>query len=641
MNFATMRTILTWGIALSFLVFFPACQDLAVDNQSQPNREQVLGTPEDVEGIASGLFKQYWGTFQGNFFDPRYSPGATMLATMSDTYSSNWANFAMNDMSSQPRIAWNNDPSYSRSASNEGPWFGGYAVVSNAADILSAVSEQEEQFQNEGVDVTRLRAFSNFMMGLVYGNIAAQYDRGFLVDESSDLEAIAAGETDLKLQSYGAVADFGLQKLNKAEELANQGHSAIPPRWIFGLEISSDQFAQLINSYKARFAASTARTADERSSLSHLEGGQVSVDWATVKSWVENGLEANGYSGQFASKTIEYTCDETNCPDAKNIPNEREKTIPAGFAPVSRGGFGADGFDLTKWAGSQQGTWSRADYRMIGPADVSECESGNGEIDCYKEWQDTPVAERSPYVTETPDRRIQGPDGPTDHGTLFDYVGTSFDAFPPARGTYHYSDRTFVRYQYHPEDGGLSGPMTDLSKPEMDLLKAEAILHDNSLGSMDDVADLINNTRVENGQLTPATGSDPVGDMTAGPNPVGDYPTPEPTLWSMLQYEYLIETQMTGGGQAFYTRRGWDDLVEGTPLHFPVPGQELETLSLEIYTFGGEGGRCSAGNPTDCFGPSGSSSSSSKNLQADQGPSVLSPDEVFPSSFVEGVRQTE
>ncbi|MFB6099544.1 MAG: hypothetical protein ABEK84_10625 [Salinibacter sp.] len=617
MNFTTLRTALVWGVALSFLVLLPSCDsirpDLDVENKNQPSRAQVLGTPADVEGIASGLWRNYWGTYQSWGYAP-------LLETMADTYSCNWANYGMNRMSSQPRVKWKNSSAYAYANSTEGPWFDGYTVISNAADILKSIDRLgKSEFKAEGVNVNRLKAFSNFMMGLVYGKIAANFDRAFLVDGNTNLEAVATGQKELKLQKYGKVTDFSLKKLNKAIQFAKQGSFEIPPTWIWGLTITDQQLVYLANSFKARIAAMTARTPKERMDLGHSQ----MASWSKVKTWIENGLEATGYSGQFRARTVEYTCRDINCPNAFNIPNTRKKTTPAGFAPISRGGFGTSGIDVLKWMSTQSNTWARADYRMIGPADVSndkdDCvgAAGNdgsgddGEISCYQEWQNTPVADRLPYVTETTDRRIQGPKGPKDHGTFFDFVGTALTAFPPARGTYHYSDRTFVRYQYHPENQGPSAgePMTYLTKPEMDLLKAEAILHMN--GNTSTVAKLINNTRDENGKLPKATGDTPVGSIQDAPDPLPGYPGGKPSLWSMLKYEFHIETMSTASGLNFYARRGWGDLIKGTPLHFPIPERELNTLQKQVYTFGGVGGRCSAGNPTNCFGGSGGGSSSS------------------------------
>jgi len=475
----------------------------------------------------------------------------------------------MNDMSSEPRIAWNNDPSYARGPSVSGPWFDNYVVVSNAADVLNAIENRgEEAFADADVDVNRIRAFVNFNMGLAYGQLAATFDRAFLVDETTDLEAVARGDAELELVPYTEVKDFALQKLDNAIQVASSSDFTIPADadWVFGTTLTSGDMVQLANSYKARFEAWTARTPQERAS----------ADWNSIRTWVEQGMEAGGYSGPFTS------------PQPGNL--------HPGFQPIGDD-TGTLEWDCTKWVGPQEGTWARADYRMIGPADVS-----GG----YEEWVDTPVANRDPFLMETPDRRIQG-ETPDSDGKLYSFQGTAFTAFPPDRGTYHYSDRTFERYDYY--GNTINGPMPVLIKPEMDLLKAEAILRNG--GDLGQVADLINNTRVGLGELEPATASTPAGTPADNPNPLTSDTDPDPvTLWSMLKYEFNMEVQMTGSGAVFFHDRGWGDLVEGTPLHFPVAGQELETLGLQIYTFGGVGGPCSAGNPSGCIGGGGGGSKS-------------------------------
>lgn len=547
------------------------CQDLSVENENSPNREQVLSAPADVENLAGGTFLNFWQATQ--YCDAGFSSQAPMLATMSDTYSCSWANWGMNDMSSEPRIAWNNDPSYPRAPSVEDPWFSHYVTISNAADVLNSISNRgEEAFTNAGVDPNRLRALVNFTMGLSYGYLGATFDRGFLVDETIDLEAVARGDTELELRPYDEVIDFGIAKLDAAISVANSNSFQIPADtdWIFGLTLTNDDLVQLANSFKARFETWKARTPEERQN----------VRWSQVITWIEQGMEADGYAGPFAV-------------------GPSLQDVPLGFAPIGDD-QGSLEWDCTKWVGPQEGTWSRADYRMIGPADVS-----GG----YEDWLGTPVANRNPFVMETPDRRIQGdPADPESDGSQYSFQGVAFTAFPPDRGTYHYSDRTFERYEYY--GNTINGPMPILTKTEMDLLKAEALLHTG--GDLSQVAALINNTRADNGELPAATAGTPAGSINDNPNPVTSPSDPDPvTLWSMLKYEFNMEVQMTGSGAVFFADRGWGDLVEGTPLHFPVPGQELETLGLQIYTFGGVGGPCSSGNPANCIGQSGGGNANS------------------------------
>ena len=61
-----------------------------------------------------------------------------------------------------------------------------------------------------------------------------------------------------------------------------------------------------------------------------------------------------------------------------------------------------------------------------------------------------------------------------------------------------------------------------------------------------------------------------------------------------LFYERMIELYGQDCLRAWADRRGFDMLTPGTFLELPVPGRELETLGVEVYTFGGVGGNRAA-----------------------------------------------
>jgi hypothetical protein len=115
-------------------------------------------------------------------------------------------------------------------------------------------------------------------------------------------------------------------------------------------------------------------------------------------------------------------------------------------------------------------------------------------------------------------------------------------------------------------NGGV-GPMVIFEVSELDLLKAEGYFRQGQTGQ---AADIVNLTRVTNGQLPEATAGDA-------------------DLFEKIKYEKRFETYASGCGVAFFDRRGWGELVSGTPLHFPVPGKELEVLQENIYSWGGGG----------------------------------------------------
>jgi len=574
-SYELMRTVV-YSLFLLVGIVLVGCQDLAVDNQNQPNRQEVLASADDVPELAGTTFLNYW---QGTM----YCDGSMMVSTMADAHSASWGNWGMNDMSSEPRIEWNNSSFYPRSESAEDPWFDNWLAVSNGLDVIQSLEDLEQSDPKS-------RAFVNFSMGLALGHVAARFDRGYNVSNDLDADAVAAGESSVELVPYQDVRDLAIDRLNRAINLAENNDFTISADqdWVFGTTLTSSDLALLANSMKAKFTAINARTPQERQNL----------NWSQIYDFVQSGMEANGYSGPFG---------------AVDHPGN-----PKGLSPIGDDDA-TEEFDCQK-SYAQTWVWSRADYKTIGPADTTGS---------YQSWLDTPVGERTPYTTQTPDKRVKDPnmDGtvfgaPVKEGKYMtgDPFAAFFAAFPPARGTYHYSDRVTTRFdgvEGSDFGGGFNGPLTHTTKAEMDLLKAEAILQDPSLGSMDEVASLINNTRVENGELPPAEDSDPVGSISDDPNPIKDDGA---TLWSMLKYEHRIETMHTSAGLNYFTNRAWGDLPEGTPIHFPIPGEELNTLGRDLYTFGGVGGNCAIGSASNCIGGSGSTSS---KVAAGSGPGAL------------------
>ena len=53
-----------------------------------------------------------------------------------------------------------------------------------------------------------------------------------------------------------------------------------------------------------------------------------------------------------------------------------------------------------------------------------------------------------------------------------------------------------------------------------------------------------------------------------------------------MKYEWRIENVFSGFGSFWINSRGWGDLVEGTPLEFPVPYQEMQSRQKPYYLLG-------------------------------------------------------
>ena len=517
---------ITYCMALFLMLALSACQDLAVQNENSPDRALALAEPQDVEALVKGTFITNWWRQECS--------GSMMLNTIADANSSAWANWGMRDMSSEPRIAWNNDPSYAREESTEDPWFMAYSAISNANDGLQAVllaeaegSPTDNAFTREGVDTNRLRAFAKFNQAWAHSWLALMFDQAFIVDETVDLEQVALGAVELNLSSYTEVMTQALRMMDEAIAIAQANAFTITADedWIFGLEVTNDDLIKIANSMKAQWMALVARSPAERAA----------VDWNGIMNLVSAGITED-------------------------------------FAPIGDDD-GLFEWDCMKFYGQNGTTWSRIDYRTIGPAD----ESGG-----YQNWIATPLQDRLVFDIMSSDRRIVGdPVDPTVNGKYTEYQGTN-GPFPAARGTYHYSSHNHARFQDYNVNNA-NGPMPHILVTEMDMLMAEGLLRTG--GDLQTVADLVNKTRVPNGELNAATAADPVGSSDEEHSHLDTA-----SLWAKVKYEKRIECLQTSSGLEFYDDRGWGDLVTGTPIHFPVPGAELETLALQLYTFGGVGG---------------------------------------------------
>ena len=525
-----MQNKIIYALAVLLIFGLTGCQDLAVENENSPDRTIALARPGDVEALVAETFTNYWSATQWC--------EAMLWTTIADENSSSWANWGMRDMASEPRIAWDNSSAYNRRQSTERPWFRSYTGISNANDGLQALARAEAErsaddniYTDEGINTDRMRAFAKFNQGLMHGWLALYFDQAFIVDETVDLQ-----NDVLELRPYQDVAAAAIQMLDAAKAIAqnNIGNPdftvTADDDWVFGIDVDAELMIKLVNSYVARHLVQVARSAEERAA----------VNWGEVVSRIDQGIDAD-------------------------------------FAPIGDDNGDVNEWDCMKFFGSNGTTWSRADYRTIGPAD----EAGG-----FDAWVATPLQDRLVFDISSRDRRIVG--DATDltvDGTDFQYQGNN-GPFPAARGTYHYSSHNHKRWQDY-NTANANGPMVAMSLAEMNFYRAEALLRTG--GSLEDVAAIINETRVGRGQLPAVSAANGAGSPSDAQSIADDA-----SLWALLKHERRIETFQTAAGLAYYDDRGLGDLVTGTPIHFPLPGKELETLALQNYTFGGVGGPGSA-----------------------------------------------
>lgn len=457
----------------------------------------------------------------------QYAWSSVGWSTIADELTSTSSGYGRRTNSSEPRQAFDNDPDSNWKDFVLRPWGRAYDCLRAATSVLVSTTGRSGEFEAAGIDLMRAEAFAHFNAGLCLGTIALRFDQGFVLVDGEDVAAFDSSLQALDPVPYDEVMLAAIGHLDEAIDLAHASSFTLEGDWIWGLTLSGPELARIANSFAARFLAGVARTPAEREA----------VDWLEVRRRIDAGTDTD-------------------------------------FSPI--GVPETEAGDGSFFVGQNPIT-SRVDYRTIGPAD----ESGG-----YASWLAAPLDARAPFELSSSDRRIQGAGGHTEPGSYFRFIDLADSgAFIANRGLYHFSSHTFFRWIEYSESDG-AGPMPHLLVSEMDLLAAEALLRLG--GSTSEVVELINRTRVGNGQLPPATTADPIGTSTDGSWRHTSIHLPGASMWAKLQHEYRMETFLTTGALAWVTDRGWGDLVEGTPIHYPVPAADLARFGLESYTFGGQ-----------------------------------------------------
>ena len=510
-------------LALTAVLAFAgtACADLEVTNLNDPDIERAITTPQDVETLISGSFYSWWRVGHRGY------PGAAM-SVAANAHSSSWGNWGMRDSSEEPRIAFNNDPTYSYNNQVEDPWTLSYRALAGVRDGIRAVAGADGDLGTSddlkikdagGADVTsRALAFGRLVQALSLANLALIFDQAFVVDETTDLEQIS-------LVPYGEMWNGALAKFQAAIDQAQSGSSfTIPASWVGGkADWTRDDFIGFAKAFRARYRTQIPRTPAENQA----------VDWNAVLTDLGGGLPFD-FGGVYEGSTGWW---------------DRQKLHTAGIPG-----------------------WARIDYRTVGPADAS----GNWET-----WINAAPDDKEPFNIDTDDTRVTGGAYDAD-GSLFDFIGNS--PFPRDRGIWHYSHYIDTRWNYLWK-GGYLGEYVDFTDKTVDFLRGEAWYR---TGQEDKTMEIVNKYRV-NGNLPEFTSTSqvaPGGDRCVPQMPDGSCGD----LFEAFKYEKRIELFHYGFAEEFTDDRGWGDLVDRTWVHLPVPGSELLLLLMDIYTFGGDAG---------------------------------------------------
>jgi starch-binding outer membrane protein, SusD/RagB family len=333
--------------------------------------------------------------------------------------------------------------------------------------------------------------------------------------------------TQLEFRPYPEVIDAAVAAFEEAADLARSNSFTIPGEW-FRLVggLDSDRLARIAHSMAARKLVLSARYPEDREAL----------DWNRVIAHIDQGIQEDVF--------VDHNRDELG---SANYQRRVQENFFNGFFFIQF---------------------------FLAYADVS----GNSQ-----EWLSLPIQERTRVHIVTPDARLQANSDSMSGGKYTIYRRSN--NFRDERGTWRQSYYQLRRWL--DENGRViwrDGPLLIMSVDEMELYRAEGYAR---MGRRDEAAAILNSqTRVPNGELPPVTADGVPQSPDCAPR---YYDGSCMGLLDAIIYDRIVETTGMDATRDWMEARGWGHLYEGTFVHLPVPGRELETLDLPIYTFGGGG----------------------------------------------------
>jgi hypothetical protein len=538
-----------------------ACE-LKVDNPNKPETDRVLASPVDIESLLGNYYRRW----HEGLYRTTGNVGLMAMVQSFEDFSS-LSNDCMGQRVTIPRPA--NDNSIGNGCKDQQLRI--YTIENEVARVASSILGRLEEpgftLGSPAQDL-RAKAFGQFLRGISLGYLALVYD------SSAVVEIATSNEDPGELVGYKDVAAASMAAFDKAVEYANNpvasanGGFPLPSGWIpSSTTFSAAEFVKLARSYRARIRANVARTPAERAA----------VNWDLVIADAQNGITAN--HDNVTSSTA--------------------------------GPFNGILNQLYAY-----GTWHQMTPFVIGMADVSGA---------YASWIAKPLQDRGadgPFFMVTPDLRF--PQGATraaqnadmlitqceSAGTVCKryFLNRSAGSDPQSSPTWGLSNYDHVRFRPWQKsgDGGsaLNGKLLFMTKAEIDMLEAEGHFRKGNYAA---AVTLVNKTRVANGldAITAADGTSPVpGGANCVPKvPVGPaYNTIAcGNLLEAIKYEKRIEEAYSHFIGWFLDMRGWGDLPQNTPLHWPVPYQDLQARNRPlsaIYSTGGGTNPASAAKGT-------------------------------------------
>jgi hypothetical protein len=191
------------------------------------------------------------------------------MATMADISTCSWGNFGMKDLSSEPRVAFNNKSSYGNNVTNS--YFNAlYSVLSDGNTIVAA-AEKGTEFEEPDL----VKMMGKVAQAFSVGYLSLVFDRVWLSDENG---VVGDGPVDYK---EGMV--YAIEKLDQAIAIAKSSGVDVPETWLPGGFGTNATFIEFLNSMGARFLVGNVRNSAQKSN----------IPWDKVLAYTNAGLKAD------------------------------------------------------------------------------------------------------------------------------------------------------------------------------------------------------------------------------------------------------------------------------------------------------------------------------------------------------------
>ncbi len=258
------------SLALGILLisFFSSChKELDVENNNNPNFDDVFLEANDVYNIAGDGFFRWWKV-QTTSVSPRMA-----MWTAADQGTCSWANSGMWHLSQEPRTPFNNDISYTYASITSNYYSRMYGVLADMNAVQKKIKEGMDfgsKKKNKLVD-----AYTRFIQGISLGYLGLVFDQAMIVTENTE-EPLT-----LRLQPYDVVLDTAISRLESAIEICDHSHFKVPDTWINGDEYDEDELAELARSFIVRFKVYGARNAEQNDQ----------TDWQNMLDLANEGIQ--------------------------------------------------------------------------------------------------------------------------------------------------------------------------------------------------------------------------------------------------------------------------------------------------------------------------------------------------------------